>query len=342
MKQSLSHIALVVRDYDEAIAFFTRTLDFRLLEDTFIPEQQKRWVVVAPPGSEGTTVLLARASNTDQEKAIGNQTGGRVAFFLSTDDFWRDYHRMVERGVEFVRAPSVTSYGTVAVFKDLYGNLWDLVGPGDSAGILPRVDHLVYATPDLERGIAEIEELLGVRAALGGRHPGRGTHNALLSLGPAVYLEIIAPDPSQTERARLQAFGLDALKESKLVTWAANGSNLDEIYRAGTNNGIPLGAVATGSRQRPDGVLLRWQFTEPNVAKTGGLIPFFIDWGDSPHPARGAPQGATLVGLRSEHPNAAVFQKQLEQLGLYLRVDPGPEPALIATIDSSRGRVELR
>jgi catechol 2,3-dioxygenase-like lactoylglutathione lyase family enzyme len=127
VKQSIIHVALVVRDYDEAIAFFTQTLDFTLVEDTYVPEQDKRWVVVAPPGSQGTTLLLARPSNPDQTRFIGNQTGGRVTFFLSTDDFWRDYNRMVARGIEFVRPPTDASYGTVAVFKDLYGNLWDLV-----------------------------------------------------------------------------------------------------------------------------------------------------------------------------------------------------------------------
>jgi catechol 2,3-dioxygenase-like lactoylglutathione lyase family enzyme len=127
MRQSLLHVALVVRDYDEAIAYFTGTLGFTLVEDTYIPEQDKRWVLVAPPGSTGTSLLLARPSQPGQEAYIGNQTGGRVTFFLGTDDFWRDYNRMIALGVEFVRPPTVASYGTVAVFKDLYGNLWDLV-----------------------------------------------------------------------------------------------------------------------------------------------------------------------------------------------------------------------
>jgi catechol 2,3-dioxygenase-like lactoylglutathione lyase family enzyme len=125
--QSIVHVALVVRDYDEAIAFFTNILDFVVVEDSNVPEQNKRWVLVAPRGSAGTSLLLARPSNAPQEPYVGNQTGGRVTFFLGTDDFWRDYHKLTERGVEFVRAPLETSYGTVAVFKDLYGNLWDLV-----------------------------------------------------------------------------------------------------------------------------------------------------------------------------------------------------------------------
>lgn len=125
--QNLLHIALVVKDYDEAIDFFTRKLHFDLLEDTYQPEQQKRWVVVAPPGSTSASILLAKASKLEQEPFIGNQAGGRVFLFLSTDDFWRDYNDMVKNGIHFIREPKTESYGTVAVFEDLYGNLWDLV-----------------------------------------------------------------------------------------------------------------------------------------------------------------------------------------------------------------------
>jgi catechol 2,3-dioxygenase-like lactoylglutathione lyase family enzyme len=127
MRQSIVHVALVVRDYDEAIAFYTQKLLFRIVEDLYQPAQDKRWVVVAPPGSTGTTLLLARASQPEQEPFVGNQAGGRVFLFLSTDDFWRDYHRMVSNGVRFVRPPSEQPYGLVAVFEDLYGNRWDLV-----------------------------------------------------------------------------------------------------------------------------------------------------------------------------------------------------------------------
>lgn len=138
MKQSIVHVALVVRDYDEAIEFFTEKLGFALVEDSYVPEQDKRWVVVAPPGSTGTSLVLARPSTPEQEGFIGKQTGGRVTFFLSTDDFWRDYRAMIERGIRFVREPKVAPYGTVAVFEDLYGNLWDLFelkrAPADSAG----------------------------------------------------------------------------------------------------------------------------------------------------------------------------------------------------------------
>lgn len=127
MKQNIVHIALVVNDYDEAIAFYTQKLNFVLVEDTYQAEQDKRWVVVSPPGSTGTTLLLAKASKPIQEKFIGDQAGGRVFLFLSTDDFDRDYQEMLAKGIEFVREPKTADYGTVAVFKDLYGNLWDLV-----------------------------------------------------------------------------------------------------------------------------------------------------------------------------------------------------------------------
>lgn len=127
MPQTLLHVTLVVRDYDEAIAFFTQKLGFTLIEDTYQSEQDKRWVVVAPAGSAGTSLLLGKPSKPGQEAFIGNQTGGRVTFFLGTDDFWRDYERMVAQGIQFVRPPKVESYGIVAVFADLYGNLWDLI-----------------------------------------------------------------------------------------------------------------------------------------------------------------------------------------------------------------------
>jgi catechol 2,3-dioxygenase-like lactoylglutathione lyase family enzyme len=129
MRQTIGYIALVVRDYDEAINFYVRALDFVLIEDTFIEAQNKRWVLLAPPGSTEARLLLARAVGPEQESRIVNQTGGRVFLFLHTDDFWRDFRRYKERGVVFVREPKDESYGTVAVFQDLYGNRWDLLQP---------------------------------------------------------------------------------------------------------------------------------------------------------------------------------------------------------------------
>jgi catechol 2,3-dioxygenase-like lactoylglutathione lyase family enzyme len=139
MIQSIVHIALVVREYDEAIDFYTNKLNFTLIEDTYLPEENKRWVVVAPPGSVGTTVLLAKASKPEQEPFVGNQAGGRVFLFLNSDDFWRDYNEMTSKGIEFVREPKEQSYGTVAVFKDLYGNLWDLLELKEDHPILKRI-----------------------------------------------------------------------------------------------------------------------------------------------------------------------------------------------------------
>ena len=139
MKQSIVHIALVVKDYDEAIAFYTKKLNFDLIEDIYQPEQNKRWVIVSPPNSTGTTILLAKASKAIQEEFIGNQTGGRVFLFLNTDDFWRDYNQMISIGIEFIREPKKADYGTVAVFKDLYGNLWDLLELNPEHPIAKRV-----------------------------------------------------------------------------------------------------------------------------------------------------------------------------------------------------------
>ncbi len=131
MKQSIVHIALVVKDYDEAIEFYTNKLHFTLIEDSYQAEQDKRWVVIAPPGSQGTTILLARASNEEQTNFIGNQSGGRVFLFLNSDDFWRDYEDMKAKGINFVRPPKEQDYGMVAVFEDLYGNRWDLLQLND-------------------------------------------------------------------------------------------------------------------------------------------------------------------------------------------------------------------
>ena len=126
MKQSIAHIALVVNDYDEAIQFYTEKLNFTLVKDT--PQSEtKRWVLVAPPGSDGCNLLLAKGVGDEQRSRIGNQTGGRVFLFLRTDDFWRDYENMKAKNITFIRDPTVEEYGTVAVFKDLYGNLWDLI-----------------------------------------------------------------------------------------------------------------------------------------------------------------------------------------------------------------------
>ncbi len=168
MKQSLGLVSLVVRDYDEAIAFFVGTLGFRLVEDTYVPEQAKRWVVVAPPGATGCQLLLARASTPEQEPRIGDQTGGRVGWFLHTDDFWRDYADYRAKGVVFVREPKQQPYGTVAVFRDLYGNLWDLVEPTAVADDpVVAIGHVVLPT-DRMADTCQFLRALGMRSVFAG------------------------------------------------------------------------------------------------------------------------------------------------------------------------------
>ena len=215
-------------------------------------------------------------------------------------------------------------------------------GQEASAKLISRVDHLVYATPDLNRGIDEIEKLLGVRATAGGQHPGVGTRNALVALGPTTYLEIIAPDPEQPPPKVPRPFGLDGLKESRLVAWFVTGRDLERLRREAVSKGVPLGEVKSGNRRRPDGVQLSWQFTDPWELVADGIVPLFIDWGDSPHPARTAVKGATLVSLRAEHPDVRGVRRMLRHLGLDLPVKRVQRPALIAVIEGARGRVELR
>jgi hypothetical protein len=208
--------------------------------------------------------------------------------------------------------------------------------------LLARVDHFVFASPDLAAGIAQIEEVLGVRATPGGQHPGRGTCNALISIGPRAYIEIIGPDPDQPTPADPRPFGIDGLSAPRLVTWAANATDLARVSNLASRAGLTLGELGAGSRRRPDGRLLTWSYTDPRTVVAGGVVPFFIDWGHSPHPAESAASGGRLIGLRAEHPDADRVGAQLARLGLRLVVDSAPQPALIAAIDGPRGQVELR
>lgn len=211
-----------------------------------------------------------------------------------------------------------------------------------AASLLMRIDHLVYATPDLNLGIETIEKLLGVKATPGGQHPGLGTRNALVALGPSSYLEIIGPDPEQPKPAGRRRFGIDELKAPRIARWVVKGTELEKLASEASSNGVTLGPVIPGSRRRPDGVVLSWRYTDPNTEVADGLVPFFIDWGTSPHPSATAARGATLVQVRAEHPDVARTQKMLDALGLELKVQKGSSPAIIATIDSPRGRVEVK
>jgi hypothetical protein len=212
----------------------------------------------------------------------------------------------------------------------------------EAAALLPHIDHLVYATPDLRVCVEHIENVLGVRATPGGQHPGEGTRNAVISLGPAVYLECLGPDPAQPKPDKPRWFGIDDLTTSRLVGWAAKGDDLAQLVSNAMRNGIKLGEVVSGSRQTPQGVRLTWQTTNQRTRLADGIVPFFIDWGQTPHPARTAAGGAMLLELRAEHPDAERVQKILSQLGLNLPVTKGTRPALVAIIASPRGRVELR
>jgi glyoxalase-like protein len=214
--------------------------------------------------------------------------------------------------------------------------------PEQAADLLRRVDHLVYATPDLDAGIARIERQLGVRAVIGGSHPGRGTRNALVALGSASYLEIIGPDPAQPAPEGGRPFRIDTLTAPSLVAWAAKGERLEDLAAAARRGGVGLGEVIAGRRARPDGVVLTWRYTDPKTVVADGLVPFFIDWGASPHPATSAAPGARLVDLRAEHPDPDAVLRVLRAIEIPLHVDRGPAPALIATIAGPRGRVELR
>jgi hypothetical protein len=210
------------------------------------------------------------------------------------------------------------------------------------ADFLGRVDHLVFATPDLDAGIDAIEKLTGVRATPGGQHPGFGTRNALAALGPRTYLEIIGPDPGQPKPAGPRRFGIDDLKAPTLVTWVAHTTNLDQVAAAGARAGVKLGAIIPGSRRRPDGVVLSWRYTDPNTVIADRIVPYFIDWGTSPHPAESAARGLSLVSLRAQHPDAERVQQMLDALGVGgLGVERGSRPALMATITSPKGQVWL-
>jgi glyoxalase-like protein len=204
------------------------------------------------------------------------------------------------------------------------------------------VDHLVYAARDLDRAVDALEHRLGVRATPGGRHPEEGTWNAVIGVGPEVYLEIIAPDPDRPPPPRPRWFGLDDPGADRIVAWAAKVSDLPRRRAAARDAGLTLGEVRSGTRRRPDGTLLSWTFTDPHTVIGDGLIPFLIDWGSSPHPARQTPGGVELVGLRGEHPAPGALIATLGRLGLELPVTPSPRPALIATLMTPNGPVELR
>ena len=178
------------------------------------------------------------------------------------------------------------------------------------------IDHLVYATPDLDEGIQTIERLTGVTPSAGGRHPGRGTRNALVALGPGSYLEIVGPDPAQDPFPTRRWLGVDTVTVPSLTTWAARSDDLPALVERAGRAGITLGAVQSGERTRADGVRLSWSLTNPAPFIAGGVVPFFIDWGASPHPSSSAAAGVRLVEFWIEHPDVEGVARMVDVLGL--------------------------
>jgi hypothetical protein len=204
-----------------------------------------------------------------------------------------------------------------------------------------QLDHLVYAVRDLEQGIASIERLIGVRAATGGKHTGRGTHNALLSLGTGSYLEIIAGDPDQPAPADPRPFGIDRLREPRLVTWAVRVPDIEERVETARASGYDPGPIVPMSRALPGGGELKWRLTLPRVRAGDGLVPFLIDWEPGQHPSQTAPSGAMLVELQGEHPRPESVQPLLDAIGVDVSLVESARPALIATIEGPNGTVLL-
>lgn len=207
---------------------------------------------------------------------------------------------------------------------------------------MTQIDHLVYATPDLNQGIQKIERLLGVQPVPGGRHPKWGTRNAILSLGHHIYLELLAPDPDQHEFEGQRLFDVDKLSKSRLLTWVAKSNDLEELVDRASKAGLDLGEVSEGSRKRPDGSVLTWRLTDPYKIAYDGILPFFIDWGKTPHPAESAPSGCVLESFYGEGPEPDCIQESLTALGIELETKQSARPGLVATIRASRGVVELR
>ena len=207
---------------------------------------------------------------------------------------------------------------------------------------LSVIDHLVYAAPDLQLGVDAIQRQLDVTVTSGGRHPEWGTANALLSLGPSTYLEIIGPDPEQPDFAGKRIFQIDSLRAPRLVTWAAKGQCLERLSEIELADDERIGQAYQGARERPDGGMLEWVLTDPRAIVCDGLAPFFIDWGDSPHPAASVPGGAELIDMHVTHPSPERVRETFTRLGLNIAVEKGNSPAIIATLNCAGGTITLK
>ena len=203
------------------------------------------------------------------------------------------------------------------------------------------LDHLVYATPDLEATVERLADLFGVRAALGGHHEAWRTRNALLSLGERTYLEIMGADETGRAPGFHRPFDLDNLTAPRLVTWVARSSDIHAARDTARLHGVDLGELQERSRQKPDGSVLRWTMTDLTKAREGGVIPYFIDWGDSAHPSESSPRGCTLVTMKVVHPDANRIRRTLSSLGLDVPVEAGPNAAVEALLQTPKGRFKL-
>ena len=203
------------------------------------------------------------------------------------------------------------------------------------------MDHLVFAAPDLDEGVRHIETHLGVATSPGGRHAGHGTKNRLVGLGPKSYMEVVGVDLDQPEPNRERWFGLDTLNAPRLVTWCVAVSDLNDLIVRAKLVGLDLGESKKGSRRREDGALLEWQMTDPWAERAGGIIPFFIDWGDTDHPGISLPCSSSFCGIRAEHPDPHRVKQWCMALELDIEVSRGDHARLIATLKTPKGLVEI-
>jgi hypothetical protein len=204
------------------------------------------------------------------------------------------------------------------------------------------LDHIVYAVPDLAGAVLDLQQRLGVRATPGGKHTGLGTHNALLSLSEESYIEVIGPDPEQPQPTAPRPFGIDALTGPRLVTWIAKATDLDKQVERARARGYDLGRITPMHRDLPDGTRIAWRLAIPAQPLGDGLVPALIEWHTALHPAKTSARGCTLVELHGEHPRPETVRPILEVMGLALDIRPGAVPALVATLDTPKGRVVLR
>ena len=204
-----------------------------------------------------------------------------------------------------------------------------------------NIDHLVYTAPSLEEGIMEIESVLGIKPVIGGRHPNYGTQNALLSLGETTYLEVIAPDPNLQAPKRGRLLESSYNDKPKLTTWVLREEQIEKMYSRAAQNGLKLGNVESGKREKPDGTVLAWKLTDPYAFPMDGTIPFLISWGETPHPAQAVPKAGVLVGFEIHHPDPEKVRESLKTLGVNIKITKGKEAKIIAKIKTENGIVLL-